>query len=165
MEEPDFPKGSAIVDRSEREMKLKYQSMKLGTIEYEKDQVITFIEGVLGFPHCHDYVIVEHGQSLFMWLQSLEEPSLAFLLVDPWLFFPDYSPEIPDEDVSALGLQEPYNFSVFCFVTVPEMVEMTTVNLKGPMVVNLDTKKAMQVVVPNPEYTTAHRIFQEEETG
>ncbi|NPV60601.1 MAG: flagellar assembly protein FliW [Actinobacteria bacterium] len=138
---------------------MRYESAKLGSIEYGEDQVIAFIEGILGFPAYRDYVLLEHKKGPFLWLQSLEEPSLAFLVTDPWNFFPDYSPEIPDEDVEALELEEPYNFSVFCFVTVPERVELTTVNLKGPTVVNLNTRKAKQVVLLNPEYTTRHRLF------
>lgn len=146
---------------------MRYESAKLGSIEYGEDQVIAFIEGILGFPAYRDYVLLEHKHGPFLWLQSLEEPSLAFLVTDPWNFFPDYSPEIPDEDVEALELEEPYNFSVFCFVTVPERVELTTVNLKGPTVVNLNTRKAKQLVLLNPEYTTKHRLFgpAEEEAG
>ncbi len=138
---------------------MRYESAKLGSIEYAQEQVIVFIEGILGFPAYREYVLLEHRKGPFMWLQSLEEPSLAFLVTDPWYFFPEYAPEIPDEDVEALELEEPYNFSVFCFVTVPEQVELMTVNLKGPTVVNLNTRKAKQVVLLNPEYTTRHRVF------
>lgn len=138
---------------------MEYQSEKLGTITYREDQVITFEEGILGFPELHDYVLLEHGRGVFTWLQSLEEPSLAFLVVDPWLFFPDYAPEIPDEDVEALELKEPYNFSLFCLVTVPPDPREMTVNLKGPIVVNLNSRKAKQVVLANQDYTTRHRIF------
>ncbi|MBC7230043.1 MAG: flagellar assembly protein FliW [Actinobacteria bacterium] len=141
---------------------LRYESAKLGSIEYGEEQVISFVEGILGFPAYREFVLLEHRQGPFMWLQSLEEPSLAFLVADPWNFFPDYAPEIPDEDVEALELEEPYNFSVFCFVTVPERVEMTSVNLKGPTVVNLNTRRAKQVVLLNPEYTTRHYLFPRE---
>lgn len=140
---------------------MKFESEKLGIIEYDPEQVITFDEGILGFPGLHEYVLLEHTKGVFMWLQSLEEPALAFLVVDPWIFFPEYSPEIPDEDVVALELKEPYNFSVFCFVTVPPEPEKITVNLKGPTVVNLNTRKARQVVLLNQEYTTGHRVFPE----
>lgn len=141
----------------------RYESAKLGAIEYHEDQVITFIDGILGFPGLRRYVLLEHKKGVFMWLQCLEEPSLAFLVVDPWLFFPDYSPEIPDEDVEALELKEPYNFSVFCFVTVPSDPRKMTVNLKGPTVVNLNTRKAKQVVLLNQEYSTRHRVFDDRE--
>ncbi len=138
----------------------EYESAKLGAISYRDDQVISFPEGILGFSDLHEYVLVEHQQGVFVWLQSLEEPSLAFLAVDPWMFFPDYSPEIPDQDVEALELKEPYNFTILCIVTVPSDPREMTVNLKGPVVINMNTRQARQVVLDNPEYTTRHPVFE-----
>lgn len=140
-----------------------FHSQKLGWIQYRLDQVIEFVEGLLGFPELRRYVLIDHGKGVFMWLQSLEDPSVAFLVVDPWAFFLDYSPEVPDEDVEALELEEPYNFSLFCLVTVPAEPRKMTVNLKGPVVVNLNNRRAKQVVVSNPEYSIRQPVFQEEE--
>lgn len=138
-----------------------FHSQKLGWIRFRPDQVIEFVEGLLGFPELRRYVLIDHRKGVFMWLQSLEDPSIAFLVVDPWVFFPHYSPEVPDEDVEALGLEEPYNFSLFCLVTVPADPRKMTVNLKGPVVVNLNNRRAKQVVVSNPEYPIRQPVFPE----
>lgn len=150
-------------DQDTGERLQRFHSGKLGWIEFRPEQVIEFVEGLLGFPDLRRYVLVDHRKGVFMWLQSLEDPSLAFLVVDPWVFFPDYSPEIPDEDVEALELKEPYNFSLFCLVTVPSDPRKMTVNLRGPVVVNLNNRRAKQVVVTNPEYPIRQPVFLEEE--
>ncbi len=142
---------------------MSFRSEKLGWIQYRPDQVIEFVEGLLGFPDLRRYVLIDHRKGVFMWLQSLEDPSTAFLAVDPWFFFPDYSPEIPDEDAEALELAEPYNFSLFCLVTVPREPRRMTVNLKGPVLVNLVNRRAKQVVVTNPEYSIRQPVFPESE--
>lgn len=149
-------------DKEAEEKLERFHSQKLGWIEFRPEQVIDFVEGLLGFPELRRYVLVDHRKGIFMWLQSLEDPSLAFLVVDPWMFFPDYSPEIPDEDVEALELREPYNFSLFCLVTVPSDPKKMTVNLRGPVVVNLNNHRAKQVVVTQPEYPIRQPIFPEE---
>lgn len=139
----------------------RFKSDRLGTVEYEDDQVLEFEEGILGFPDLHEYVLIDHEKGPFIWLQSLEDPGLAFVLVDPWPFFPEYSPDIADEDVEMLELVEPYNFSVFCVVNVPPAPAEITVNLMGPIVVNLNTRKARQVVVMNTDYTTREKLLKE----
>lgn len=138
-----------------------FHSRKLGWIRFRPDQVIEFVEGLLGFPELRRYVLIDHRKGVFMWLQSLEDPSIAFLVVDPWVFFPHYSPEVPDEEVEALELQEPYNFSLFCLVTVPADPRKMTVNLRGPVVVNLKNRRAKQVVVSSPEYPIRQPVFPE----
>ena len=142
----------------------KFASEKLGEIEYDEGQVIDLADGVLGFPGLRLYVLIDHEGGPFMWLQSLEEPAIAFVVIDPWLFMPDFSPEIPDPDVAELELVEPYNFSILCVVTVPEEPSEATVNLMGPIVVNLNTRRAKQVVIPNPEYTTKHMLLEKAST-
>lgn len=141
----------------------RFASDRIGVIEYAEDKVIEFDEGILGFPDLHSYVMIDHERGPFIWLQSLDDPGLAFVMIDPWPLFPDYSPDIADEDVEKLGLTEPYNFSVFCIVNVPPAPAEITVNLMGPVVVNLSTRGARQVVVMNTEYTTRERLMQEDE--
>jgi flagellar assembly factor FliW len=141
---------------------VKFTSAKLGEIEYDDEQVILFPEGLLGFPGLSRYALIDEKQGPFMWLQSLDEPSLALVVIDPWLFFPAYSADLPDDDVEALELSEPYNFSILCVATVPQQPRETTVNLMGPLVINLNNRKAKQVVLSNQEYKTRHRLFEEE---
>jgi flagellar assembly factor FliW len=141
----------------------RFASDRLGVIEYEEEKVLEFREGILGFPDLHSYVMVDHESGPFIWLQSLEDPGLAFVIIDPWPFFPSYSPDIADEDVEKLGLTEPYNFSVFCIVNVPCAPAEITVNLMGPIVVNLNTRQARQVVVMNIDYTTREALVEDSE--
>lgn len=137
---------------------VRFKSEKLGEIEYDETQVISFSEGMLGFPDYTRYVLVQSEKGPFVWLQSLDEPTLAFVVMDPWLYLPEYEPDIPDADVEELEFRAPYNMSVFCVVTVPPNPEEATINLMGPVVVNLDTGQARQVAILNSEYTTRHRL-------
>src|SRR5215469_14628521 len=91
--------------------------------------------GLLGFEQIKDYLLLANpDEAPFGWLQVKDNPSLAFIIVDPFLVAPDYKPQLPEQDVAFLGLEQPQDAAVFNIVTVhgPNRV---TVNLKGPIVI------------------------------
>ena len=81
------------------------ESGHLGPVEVDDDAVVEFPAGIIGFPDQRRYAIVAAEDSgLYSWLQSVDEPDLAFLAVVPAPFFPDYAPVIPDEDCAAISV-------------------------------------------------------------
>ena len=122
------------------------QSDRLGPIECDESMLLHFADGLLGFEHLSDFVVVAaDGDGVYFWLQSAEDPAVAFLTVAPGLFFPDYAPDVPDIDVDALGLSKPSDAHVVCIITIGE--DAITANLLGPVIVNVTTRAARQVVL------------------
>lgn len=114
--------------------------------------VLTFPDGVPGFPQARRFVLedLEDGGAVQL-LRSLDEPDLAFVVMVPWLVFPDYSPEIGADDEAFLGLADPSDAVVFCTVSSggDESLHM---NLLGPFVVNRDSRIGRQVLLTEQEY-------------
>ena len=128
-------------------------SEHLGSVEVDESSVIELPGGILGFPDQRRYAIVAADDSgLYSWLQSLDEPELAFLAVVPTPFFPAYEPVIPDEDCATIGLTDPGDAQVLCLVTVGE--DAVTANLLGPVVLNVRTRMARQVVLTDSSLST-----------
>lgn len=125
----------------------------LGQVEVDDDSVVEFPAGVIGFPDQHRYAIVAAEDSgLYSWLQSIDEPDLAFLTVVPAPFFPEYAPVIPDEDCALIELSDPADAQLLCLVTVGE--DLVTANLLGPVVLNVRNRLARQVVLTDPALST-----------
>ncbi len=126
-------------------------------------QVLRFPDGIPGFPQAHRFVLGDlTDDGTFQLLQCVDDPDLSMVVSAPWLFFPDYSPEIPEQDRLDLELEEADDAVVFCSVTADEEDEQLYVNLLGPFIVNVQTLVGRQVVlrdrslpvraaVPHPE--------------
>jgi len=115
--------------------------------------------GLLGFEHIKDFLLIaKPAEAPFRWLQVKNNPSLAFVVIEPPFFMPDYRPDIPDADVGFLGLISPNDAAVYNIVTV-HGPRHATVNLKGPVVINRNTGVAKQVVIANAaEYSVQHPL-------
>lgn len=137
------------------------QSTRFGVLEIADDDIVTIEDGILGFPSWSRYVVVAHKEgSPFRWLQSVDEPSLAFLVADPTHFVPSYAPEIADEAASALGLSESTPCLVYTIATIPNgKPQDMTINLAGPIVINGESRVARQLVIEHPDYAIKHRVF------
>lgn len=146
--------------------KLRYKSLRFGQIEYSLEDMITFPEGIVGFPDAHRFVLLNHRpDSPFRWLQSLDESGLAFLVCDPVAFVNGYAPEMHDDAAQLLELTEdvPRICYVIASIPVGKPREMT-LNLAGPIVINAENNIALQLVVDDPGYAIKHRVFVDQPT-
>jgi flagellar assembly factor FliW len=126
---------------------------RFGDLEVDADRVLMFPDALPGFAEAHRFVLVDVADNeWFFWLQSADDPSLAFLCANPWPFFPDYAPVVPDDDQSALELETAEDAMVLTIVTVHREEESITANLLGPVVVNQRTRVGRQVVLFGDEY-------------
>src|SRR3954463_10519120 len=132
---------------------------RLSTGELGNETVVHLPAGLLGFEQIKKYVLVSNpAEEPFKWLQVPGDLSLAFLVVSPFEAVPDYTPEIPDEDVRSLGLEDPQDAMVFNIVTLRKNGR-STVNLKGPIVINRYSLIGKQVVITNAgEYSVQHPL-------
>jgi flagellar assembly factor FliW len=128
------------------------ESERLGAVEVDESKILTFPEGLLGFPADQRFALVDASDdATYFWLQSLDDSRLAFLAAVPWAFFPDYSPELSEADQAALGITDPSQALVFCLLTFTD--EAVTANLLGPLVVNAETRHGRQIVLGASDYS------------
>lgn len=140
----------------------KFRTTRFGEIEYPEDVVLDFPEGVLGFPEETQYILLEHSSegSPFKWLQSLENPDLAFIVADPYYVEPRFVFEIDLDTERLIGTANPGCCAVMCIVNVPhESPIRMTANLKAPLLVNVETRIGRQVVLGSQAYSISSPIF------
>lgn len=127
---------------------VRVATTRFGVIDVQHGEAVVFEEGLLGFPDAQRFVLItaDAGTDLY-WLQSLDDGALAFLTASPWTNFPDYEPDIPETDRAALELGSADDASVLCLLTVDREREVVTANLLGPVVINLRSRRARQVVL------------------
>ena len=126
---------------------------RFGDIEVDDDRILAFDEGVPGFPTARRFALVEVEDSdAFFWLQSLEDPGLAFLCAIPWPFFPDYEPELPEGDQAALQVEQAEDVLVLVVLTVDREAGQVTANLLGPVMINQRTRTGRQIVLSDTDY-------------
>lgn len=122
----------------------------LGSLTVDPSAVLTFPKGLLGFPECRSFVLLPSERANVYWLQSVEYTSLAFLLVDPFVFFEGYTLDLGVTDLHALS---PDGLSVLAIVTLPgEPGELPTANLQGPVVIHTQCGEGTQVVLSDSSY-------------
>ena len=144
---------------------MRIMTSRFGDIEIDEQSVVEMPEGMLGFSEFRKYVIIQHNQgSPFLWFQAVEEPNLAFVIVDPFTFFPDYEVLLSREDLDALQATELGKLAVFSVVVIPENPEDITANLRGPVLVNVEKRIGRQVVL-NDERHSPHQPMLEAVQG
>jgi flagellar assembly factor FliW len=137
---------------------MEVRTTRFGVIQIAEDRVITFPKGLLGFPAARKYCLLEPGEdACFFWLQSVEDPGLAFVVTDPALFVQDYSVPIRAEQMTDLKLAKLEDAQVF--VIVNKVESQLTGNLQGPLVVNTMTREGEQMVLAEKRWTTRHPLI------
>jgi flagellar assembly factor FliW len=131
-----------------------------GDFEYQEEDVLIFVEGIYGFDDLKKYLLITNPEEElpFDFLQSVEDEELYFIVTSPYLFLEDYDFEISDTLVNKLEIDQPEDVIVLSLTTIPEKSEETTINLKAPIIVNKETKKAKQVILEK-DYPYKHKLF------
>ena len=133
---------------------------KIGTaVQVQDKDLLEIPEGLFGFEEYKNYAIFESDFPPFMWMQSLDEASLAFLIVDPFLIADDYELDVDDKSLAKIGITNPADVCVMAVVTIPAGGTPVTANLQGPLVINRTNNKCMQVILNSNKWTTKHDIM------
>jgi flagellar assembly factor FliW len=136
------------------ETSAKIVTGRFGEVTYSESDVFEFPWGMPGFTDQHRFLVLQLAeQPAFVWLQSLDDPGLALPAADPWRIFNDYEPRMPAYAVEALSLQNPEDFTILCVVVVTKDAEEMTMNLMAPIVLNLKTRRARQVMLETSGYS------------
>lgn len=135
---------------------------RFGQLTVGDDEIIKIPQGILGFPEYTQYCLVDPADdTLIVWLQSLENPDVAFALLEPKIFRPDYTARLSAAELRELKLENVNQSAVFSILTIPADVAQMTANLKAPLVINLKEQLAKQVVLQENEYSIKHLMFKE----
>ena len=143
---------------------MKIHTRIFGEIEIAEEKIITFENGIIGFPDLKRFTLL-HDEARgtdagIRFLQSIEEPGFAMPVMDPLIVKPDYDPEVNDELLAAAGKITPENLVVLVTVTIPKDLTKMTVNLQGPFVINAEEHKACQVIVEGQDYPVKFPVYE-----
>ncbi|WP_182101599.1 flagellar assembly protein FliW [Niallia taxi] len=140
---------------------MKINTVQFGEVEINEDDIITFPKGIIGFPKYNKYVLLnadESGESPFLFLQSVEEPELDFLILNVFKHYPQYDFDMNESLVAEIELEGPKDAFVCTIVTVRDTLANATTNLKAPVVINQTKKIGVQFVLDNKRYEIKHPI-------
>ena len=138
------------------------ENTRFGTIEINDEKIITMIRSMPGFPERDRYIILNREESNpFLWFQCVDDPQLAFVLLNPYLVKPDYSVNLKNA-VSEMSWEpeEEKNLAVFVIVNVPPGApDKMTANLMGPIIINTERLEAVQMIFQDSPYSHQYPIY------
>lgn len=138
---------------------MNIMTKNFGKIEVNENQIIYFEEGIPGFRDLKEYVLIEDTESAFCYLQSIQEGNISFIMINPYLLKKDYTINIKEQYIEALGGGEDKEFSIYVIATILDTVEKATVNLVAPVLIQNEKRRGMQIILENTKYTTRHKII------
>jgi flagellar assembly factor FliW len=128
-------------------MKRIVKTVRFGDITIDQQHILHFRDGMIGFHQLKDYFLVESPSlPLLLWLQSVDSPEVAFPIMEPYFFKKDYETPLIDADKFALSKSEGDTLKTFLVMTIPVEIERMTVNMKAPVMINLQKRTGTQVI-------------------
>jgi len=147
---------------------LEITTTRFGTISIRKDKIINMPFGMLGFPDKKLFILLQHKEnSPFFWYQSVNDPTLAFVVTNPFLFKPDYEIDLEDilKDMPWNGNEKNDDLELYIVVNIPKgSPHKMTGNLIGPILVNNKARQAAQIVISNSLYTHKFPLLREKKS-
>lgn len=140
---------------------MRIVSKAYGEIDVDERQRIVFPKGLLGFERMREFVLMDAHQQPFYWLQSTEVVEVAFVMIDPQIFRPEYEVHTSEEDREDMECQPDDELLAFAILTIPEEQRKMTANLQGPVVINKRNRIAKQIIMTDQRWQVRHNIFEE----
>lgn len=137
---------------------------RFGELEIDREKVITMTSPFLGFPGSKRFFLRPHSaESPFMWFQSLDDPSLAFVVIQSQVLIPQYQPVIPEKIRSELDVSPETPLDILLILTIPKNnPQGMTANLLGPLALNSSRRLAKQVLLDPTIYEPCWPVFTED---
>ena len=142
---------------------MKVNTLRFGTLEVSEDQLFTFPMGILGFSHLKSFFIIEREETRpFKWLQSVDDPSTAFVIGDPLLFNPRYQAEVRRADLSSITpINDEKELVLSVIMTITPNPQNISANLLAPIIINLANRRGMQYILNDKRYPVRYLLFKE----
>lgn len=142
---------------------MKIKSKYFDEIQINPEKILTFPKGIPAFENLREFVLIDLPENnAFTCLQSIDQEQIAFLMITPWDFFPDYDIKIPDQELEEIGIDKKHQVKIYNIATIPEDPKDTTVNLLAPIIINADNRQAKQMVLNTSNYHTKHPLLSEQ---
>lgn len=130
------------------------------TVAVSEENIFSCPEGLFGFEEYKKYAIVDSEFPPFLWMQSLENEHLAFLIVDPFMICDDYEIDIDDKNLLSIGIESPKDVCIMTIVTIPSNGGPVTANLQGPLIMNRKNNECKQVIINDCKWSTKFNIVE-----
>ena len=142
---------------------MRIETKIFGAVEITDDKIITFENGIIGFPELKHFTLLHDDEAGtdagIRFLQSMEEPGFAMPVMDPLIVKQDYDPVVEDELLAGIGELNENNLLVMVTVTVPSDLTKMSVNLQGPIIINVEKRLAVQLIVENKDYPVKYPMY------
>lgn len=132
-----------------------------GAVEYSPEDLITFSDGIFGFPKLTNYLLLrmsEGDDDSILLMLSVEDPNVVFVLINPFFLCPDYSPSLAPQELDCLDVKDSGDLSYYVICVVRDEYLENTVNLKCPLAINPQTRCGIQLILENGSYEYCHRL-------
>ena len=144
---------------------MKVKTTRFGDLEVSPADLVTFAEGLFGFENLKKFFVVDPGDStLILWLQSTEDDKVAFPIIEPKIFKPDYIAKLLPADLNGLDLDSLQTAKLYSILTIPATVTEMSANLKAPIVINSSKKIGKQIVLQDSKLSVKHEMYKELKT-
>ena len=139
---------------------MKIETTRFGKIDIKKSELIVLKGPIFGFQRFNRFVLlIPRKNTPLWWLQSVDDPALAFVVINPCIVKPGYNPEISIIDIEFLNIQSQEDIALLSIVTVRSHPFRVTVNLRAPILINAASRMAHQVVLDDPNYPIQYDLI------
>ena len=139
---------------------MQLNTKHFGVIEIEEKEILNITSGITGFENVKKYTLLgrQENEAPFFWLQGVDDPALAFVVTDPFAINDDYFVDADDDDIKIIDAKDPERILTLAIVTIPEDITKISVNLKAPILINMDNNKGIQVIMKNETFPVKYYI-------
>ena len=139
---------------------MKIQTAHFGEVEIDGSRILSFETGLPGLETYKRYVLLSGGEGRpVSWLQALDEKDVSLPVTDPFKICPDYSFDIPRDDIDALGIQDVRDVFVLSVLVIPRNTGIMTINLTAPILINVCNNKGGQIILSDRKYRVRTPVF------
>jgi flagellar assembly factor FliW len=142
---------------------VKIQTTRFGELQVNRKDILQFVEGPFGFEQLTRFFIVDPGDdTLILWLQSTTDASIAFPIIEPKIFKPDYTARLLPGELASIELENLSDALIYCILTIiPNQISSMSANLKAPIVINTKTNKCRQIVLQDNKLPIKYEMYKE----
>lgn len=141
---------------------MKVNTTRFGELQVNEEDIIIMTEGLLGFDSLRKFFVVDPGDStLILWLQSIEDEKIAFPIIEPKIFKPDYIAKLLPADMNSIELESLAQAKIYTILTIPSEIAQMSANLKAPIVINSSKQIAKQIVLQDSKLSVRYEMYKE----
>jgi len=124
---------------------IKFETSRFGKLEVSRDRIINFPVGLLGFPHLNRYVLMDYKDTPLKWLQSVDDPQVAFIVTDPKTASGEGTITFGSDVVRFLQIEKEEELAVLIILRYED--DKVVANMSGPLAINSSRMIGAQVIL------------------